>query len=121
MILNKRKIKATANKPIYTSIPLTYTARLQAQYAKQLPVPSDLFYLGGRYSIKGIKEGNYLSGEHGFSLSKNLLGNCHYRILISTLVQMQTAPSCMQVLIKAMPMEKTLLIINAISWLERLV
>lgn len=64
--------KATANKPIYTSIPLTYTARLQAQYAKQLPVPSDLFYLGGRYSIKGIKEGNYLSGEHGFSLSQEL-------------------------------------------------
>ncbi|NMG68372.1 ShlB/FhaC/HecB family hemolysin secretion/activation protein, partial [Azoarcus indigens] len=50
----------------------TYTARLQAQYAKQLPVPSDLFYLGGRYSIKGIKEGNYLSGEHGFSLSQEL-------------------------------------------------
>lgn len=66
------KDKATANKPIYTPIPLTYTARLQAQYAKQLPIPSDVFYLGGRDSIKGIKEGNYLSGEHGFSLSQEL-------------------------------------------------
>ena len=47
----KRKIKQQQINP-FTSIPLTYTARFTTQYAKQLPVPSDLFYLGGRYSIK---------------------------------------------------------------------
>ncbi|WII94524.1 ShlB/FhaC/HecB family hemolysin secretion/activation protein [Moraxella haemolytica] len=56
----------------YTPISLSYITKIQAQYAKQPPTPSNLFYLGGRNSIKGIKEGNYLSGEHGFSLSQEL-------------------------------------------------
>ncbi|MFL1732881.1 ShlB/FhaC/HecB family hemolysin secretion/activation protein [Moraxella oculi] len=63
-----------------TPILLSYTAKVQAQYAKQTPVPSDLFYLGGRNSIKGVKEGNYLSGEHGFSLSQEIAWRPSYII-----------------------------------------
>ena len=69
MIINQNSF--TQNTKAKNSIYLNYTAKLQAQYARQLPTPSDLFYLGG-YDTKGIKEGDYLSGEHGVRLSQEL-------------------------------------------------
>lgn len=76
MIINQNSF--TQNTKAKNSIYLNYTAKLQAQYARQLPTPSDLFYLGG-YDTKGIKEGDYLSGEHGVRLSQELAWHLPYQ------------------------------------------
>lgn len=58
---------------------LVYQAKIQGQYAKRLPVSSELFYLGGRYRTKGIKEGNHLAGEHGSTLQQTLSWQLPYQ------------------------------------------
>lgn len=58
---------------------LYYQAKIQGQYAKRLPISSDLFYLGGRYRNKGIKEGENLAGEHGGTLQQTLSWQLPYQ------------------------------------------
>ncbi|WP_435931512.1 ShlB/FhaC/HecB family hemolysin secretion/activation protein [Moraxella bovoculi] len=76
IVLNQNSF--TQNTKAKNPIHLNYTAKLQAQYARQLPTPSDLFYLGG-YDTRGIKEGDYLSGEHGVRLSQELAWHLPYQ------------------------------------------
>ena len=52
---------------------LQYNLKVQGQYATKLPTPNDLYYIGGRGSVRGFKEGDYLTGEHGFSLQQELI------------------------------------------------
>lgn len=51
---------------------LVYNAKLQGQYANKLPLSSELYYIGGRYSVRGFKDGATLSGEHGLTLGQEI-------------------------------------------------
>lgn len=51
---------------------LYYALRWQGQYAKKLPVAQDLFYIGGRYSVRGFADHETLAGEHGHSIQNTL-------------------------------------------------
>lgn len=57
---------------IMKSSPVQYRLNLHGQYATQLLVDPDRFYIGGRYNVRGFDGENALSGDHGYYLQQEL-------------------------------------------------
>ena len=52
--------------------PAQYRLNWRGQYASELLVPQDRFYIGGRYSVRGFDGEIMLSGDHGHTLQQEL-------------------------------------------------
>lgn len=66
-------------KPLqFGSQQVHYALRWQGQYAKRLPVAQDLFYIGGRYSVRGFADHETLAGEHGHSVQNTFTWTIPY-------------------------------------------
>ena len=59
------------NQPIYIGVhPTQYRSKISGQFSDTPLIPQDRFLIGGRYSVRGVKES--ISAEKGFYLQQEL-------------------------------------------------